>query len=234
MWKMSKHIARQLEVGARGWQYAAWQAAFYPDGLPEDWRLAYYANEFRCVLLPSDYWLDEPAPVLQELAERPEGLQLFFELSADIDELTRFSTWRKHKLASPASVAGVMLRRLGSSVSKAMQDSIRTLAEEFPVHLDIPAAQIHSYKDYIALSENIHLCWKNELGSLVAVDRGLNNCKVGVLTQEETNNLRALRGTIERFLDQNTVDNELYLFFTGTPPNVEAMRQSLIIYSLLG
>ncbi len=39
-------------VAAWGWEHPAWTGGFYPDDLPDDWRLAYYANEFRAVIVP--------------------------------------------------------------------------------------------------------------------------------------------------------------------------------------
>ena len=45
-------------VGASGWQHAAWRGAFYPDDLPEDWQLPYYATRFQAVWLPAASWQD--------------------------------------------------------------------------------------------------------------------------------------------------------------------------------
>lgn len=41
---------------AYGWQHDAWQDRFYPDDLPSDWRLGYYANEFKAVVVPVADW----------------------------------------------------------------------------------------------------------------------------------------------------------------------------------
>jgi hypothetical protein len=40
-------------VGAWGWEHESWEGAFYPGGLPPEWRLAFYANAFRAVLVPA-------------------------------------------------------------------------------------------------------------------------------------------------------------------------------------
>lgn len=47
---------RSLELAAYGWNPADWERMFYPEDLPEDWRISYYANEFGCVLLPAEDW----------------------------------------------------------------------------------------------------------------------------------------------------------------------------------
>jgi Protein of unknown function DUF72 len=43
-------------LGAEGWEHPEWAGVLYPDDLPEDWRLAYYATQFRCVFLPAGFW----------------------------------------------------------------------------------------------------------------------------------------------------------------------------------
>ena len=45
-----------LRLGSYGWQHTHWDKSFFPDDLPEDWRLGYYANEFSAVLVPQSYW----------------------------------------------------------------------------------------------------------------------------------------------------------------------------------
>lgn len=60
-------------IGAAGWAHPGWMGSFYPDDLPEDWRLAYYANLYRVVLVPAEAWLDPSAPAacLEEAEEGP-------------------------------------------------------------------------------------------------------------------------------------------------------------------
>lgn len=45
-----------IYTGAIGWEHASWNNAFYPDDLPEDWRLSFYNTQFRCVYLPYQVW----------------------------------------------------------------------------------------------------------------------------------------------------------------------------------
>ncbi len=53
-------MKQNINIGAYGWRHSHWLNDFYPDDLPvageEDWRLAYYSNEFNTVLVPADYW----------------------------------------------------------------------------------------------------------------------------------------------------------------------------------
>jgi hypothetical protein len=43
-------------VASAGWEYPEWNGCFYPDDLPPEWRLAYYANIYRSVYLPYTAW----------------------------------------------------------------------------------------------------------------------------------------------------------------------------------
>lgn len=55
-------LKQSINLGANGWRHKHWLSSFYPEDLPvddEDWRLAYYSNEFSAVLVPVDYWQSE-------------------------------------------------------------------------------------------------------------------------------------------------------------------------------
>lgn len=53
-------MKKTINLAAYGWSHEHWLESFYPDDLPvggdEDWRLAYYSNEFDAVMVPADYW----------------------------------------------------------------------------------------------------------------------------------------------------------------------------------
>ncbi len=46
----------EIGIGARGWLHPGWAGVFYPEDLPPDWRLAYYANEFDRVVIREQEW----------------------------------------------------------------------------------------------------------------------------------------------------------------------------------
>jgi hypothetical protein len=64
-------------LGTAGWLRDDWENGYYPSDLPEDWRLAYYANDADCVLLTADQWLQPSPDFSAALAEAPAGLALF-------------------------------------------------------------------------------------------------------------------------------------------------------------
>ncbi len=54
--EVSTSKTESIKLGACGWNHGHWQGRFYPDDLPVDWRLSYYANEFSAVLLTEKQW----------------------------------------------------------------------------------------------------------------------------------------------------------------------------------
>ena len=74
---MTKQIT--FTIGARGLQHKGWQGSFYPDDMPEEWRLEFYAHEFHSLLLPTTEFPD--AATWQEWRDIPdERFNLFIEL----------------------------------------------------------------------------------------------------------------------------------------------------------
>ena len=62
---------------SRGWNHEAW-IDFYPPDLPPEWRLGYYSNEFRAVLIPEAVWRGQPEPALW-LAEVNDQFLFYLE-----------------------------------------------------------------------------------------------------------------------------------------------------------
>ena len=73
-----------IRVGTYGWQWPQWQGRFYPEDLPEDWQLDFYANYFRTVLVPQANWLQWTDEHCEDLVEA---------VSLDEDAFDSFETY---------------------------------------------------------------------------------------------------------------------------------------------
>ncbi|MCA1790371.1 MAG: hypothetical protein LC667_11110 [Thioalkalivibrio sp.] len=62
----------------------AWKA-FYPEDLPEDWRLAYYAHYWKDLLIPAGEW-ERFTLDLNWIRDLPDALRLYFEVPDDLAE----------------------------------------------------------------------------------------------------------------------------------------------------
>ncbi|WP_172600456.1 DUF72 domain-containing protein [Sulfurivermis fontis] len=73
-----------MYIASLGWDHAGWSGTFYPDDLPPEWRLTYYANEFRAVVVPAALWRRaDVATAAQWAADTAEGFRFLLE-GADI------------------------------------------------------------------------------------------------------------------------------------------------------
>jgi hypothetical protein len=69
-----------LDIVARGWEPPGWVRAFYPQGLPPDWRLTYFANEFPAVMVPGGHWLQADESLLRSWSEDvPASFRYYLE-----------------------------------------------------------------------------------------------------------------------------------------------------------
>ena len=59
-------------LGAVGWNHPGWPEAFYPEEMPEDWRLAFYNTQFRCVYLDRAAWADRAPELWAQWAEETQ------------------------------------------------------------------------------------------------------------------------------------------------------------------
>ncbi len=72
---------QNLSVGVDDWQACSWLEAYYPEGLPEDWRFDYYLNDFRSALIAQAQWQAWTAQELAELqAVSREGSGLYLRI----------------------------------------------------------------------------------------------------------------------------------------------------------
>lgn len=82
----AEHQDEYFRVGSAGWRHSGWQNSFYPEDLPEDWQLAYYANEFSAVLVPADELLQADCDFGQWYDEVPDGFRFYLQWPAQVDE----------------------------------------------------------------------------------------------------------------------------------------------------
>ena len=70
----------RLLLGTVGWERPDWLSGYYPADLPPEWRLAYYANDCSCVLLPPAAWCGVACDDLRALLDEVSSpLALFCE-----------------------------------------------------------------------------------------------------------------------------------------------------------
>ena len=96
---------RTLEVGACGWQHSSWDTNFYPEDLPEDWRLDYYSHNYNVLLMPVADWQSASVDdVEQWLSDVKSNFDFFLSINempnaAQLKQLEMLQSMLTDKLA---------------------------------------------------------------------------------------------------------------------------------------
>lgn len=216
-------------IGACGWQYPQWDTSYYPEELPEEWRLAYYGNEYPVVLVPTAYWVQGRAVVDSWLQESDERPQFICEWTFSQEEIA-WDEWRAGLSTLGDRVAGILVS-LQAMPDAAQLTAIRSLAEHYAVCLDWPMAhaQIQDVMAQTGLVDRLSVCWHGDAESVEALEYGgLPLARVA----SEGQTPRSLRGLLEILLDK-AGERQAMLLFDGEPPDLEIVDQAEVILNLL-
>lgn len=126
-----------LQVGTYGWQYESWQGGFYPEDMPEDWWLDFYANNYRVVLVPETLWLGWQEDDFEEALDAVEGaFSFYFEVQESLDE---------SKVQQLESIAEIFAERAAGVVVFSEQNNIPEKVAELPVTLVSKTEQLNGW-----------------------------------------------------------------------------------------
>lgn len=110
-------------VTSRGWWDLADANQFYPEDLPDDWRLSYFANCFRAALLPAEIWTQAaPAAVTQWHDDVPGGFRFVAEQPP-----TQWS--HSAQPMAPAALEQLLVGKLAAWLEPIERDAISADAE---------------------------------------------------------------------------------------------------------
>jgi hypothetical protein len=127
----------EIIVSARGWMQPSWNGTFYPDDLPEDWRLSYYSNEFSAVVVPASEWVGLDTVEIERWVEDvPEEFLFYLEIE---DPLTDWE--QTAEVINPLGdrLGGLLLRPIEVGADLAIISSNITGASQLaPVSVLLP------------------------------------------------------------------------------------------------
>jgi hypothetical protein len=79
-----------IDVVSQGWWGLADADSFYPDDLPQEWQLTYFANVFPAVLVPGPLWQQRSESELADWhADVHAGFRFYLELTSSTDDRAR-------------------------------------------------------------------------------------------------------------------------------------------------
>ena len=109
-------VNSQLLIGTCGWDHGHWCGPFYDPDLPTDWRLTYYANLLRAVLVPELTGVKVDATLAASwLEDTDEGFKFVIEISAELVDLlphrpVSLNRWLEGIRLLAGQVAAVLVR----------------------------------------------------------------------------------------------------------------------------
>ncbi|MEJ2059683.1 MAG: hypothetical protein P8Y64_04275 [Gammaproteobacteria bacterium] len=190
---------RTLEVAAYGWQQSAWVARWYPEDLPPEWRLGYYANAFRSVLMPAEAFAAAGEDQLRQWAgDAGEGFAIYVELHAE-------QTGDAGHAGTLACLRALGERLAGLVVDAGALEGRTWLSGEF-AGLPIVPREVGSAPDCL---------WQ---GGLVE-----GSAPLGLLHLDQLPPPRAIRQLLEDFAASAQGD-QLVLFVEGPPEVMESLE----------
>ncbi len=213
-------------VGARGWDHPSWLGEFYPEDLPEDWRLAYYANAFRSVLVPAQVLVRVHESAFAGWVEDvPAGFRFYLEVSTELVAAYAGESAPFVERIGPlaALVGGVVLRPSdGRDDAGGLRAWATALAGGFPVSLWPQAGIAASFP-------GVGRSWEPGQSPDFGGDRGC----FGVV-HSATPDPRELRAQVEAFMAWAGDCVQAMLCFRDAPHVPEQMTRARVIAELLG
>ncbi len=94
-------MTTSIEVAAYGWQGGPWDG-FYPEDIPDAWRLDFYANEFFAVVVPWEAWRQADD---EELLAWPEQVSDDFRFYWELPEEQGAAAERLQRLSEDDNFA---------------------------------------------------------------------------------------------------------------------------------
>lgn len=147
-------MTEPIFIGARGWDCPDGCGGFYPEILPDDWRLGFYANRLRAVLLSAATWSAATAPDVRAWAEDvfPE-FRFVVEVPAETPAL-----WPRLEPLR-AQIAGLLLRTPATPTADWLAAHLAELTAVVPVCVDLPAGSRTPALEECLLRHGAGRCW---------------------------------------------------------------------------
>lgn len=137
-----------MDIAAYGWEHPQWLGAFYPEDMPEEWRLDYYCNEFSSIVVPSGKWCRTGGAQVDGWASGlGEQTRVYLELPPRL----RPETAKEAEAALSGRLAGfVAFRRL----------------DTVPEDLGVPVGFFGAPEPPSVAGRDVGWCWPEEEGLL--------------------------------------------------------------------
>jgi hypothetical protein len=214
-------------IGACGWTHEAWAGSYYPDDLPSDWRLGFYANEFPVVLVTRNEWERADADPQQWCEDSDSSLLFVSEVTAD-DPSDAEMQIRQIRLLGERCT-GILWRTTLHNDAPALNVLLNGAGPALPVCVDFGEALPDEAVRSLLRKRQTGWCWHGNDDSTGLQIGPLSIARVA----SDDADLRQLRRLVETCLAAVHDDRWVILLFDGNPPEVERIQKAGVIMGLL-
>lgn len=199
----------QIEIGAVGWEHPGWCDRFYPDDLPEEWRLTYYGNEFPLVLVPGSQWQAGALSCQLWRDDVDPSFRFVFDVSEPPDQV---DAW----LDCLAACAGVLGGLLAGVVA----------------WRPLPQALLGRLRQALGQEPFLAVAGPPDPHAQVrlAVDGAVTCARV---SSRQASDLPWLREFMQQMPAASGEGRRRLLFISGSPPEIQVLREAAILQQLL-
>ena len=218
-------------IGAAGWQHPRWSEEYYPEGLPPEWQLGYYGNEYSVVLIPASVWEQAEVPVAEWLAETDTSPQFLAEWPDDMAARERA---RESMQMLGKRGLGLVIPLAGMPGDADLGIYKELLARDA---LIFDFAKLTSQEGETCMrrlsevlgEENFAICWHGDSESQANLALG----PIALTRISAVNDAKDLRRIIETILQHSNRDRKMILIVDGDPPDMQLIQNAGIILDLL-
>lgn len=220
--------SHRILIGACGWLHDNWQDTYYPEDLPQDWYLGYYANEFPVVQVGETEWA-QGGDVEEWLAETDELPVFICEIP--LQDFSEDLLAKAEKYLTDASkmaerCIGIICRVNNSVSTQELKEVLQACQAIAPTVLameDMPSTV------QTLLNElTINPLWDKPEAD---ADNG-GKIYVARLDASKTK-LPDLRKSMETLLTKQSGKTQLALLIDGEKPDVEIIKQAKVMLDLI-
>lgn len=217
----------RVRVGSEGW-FDDPRGDFYPDDLPEDWRLSFYNTSFSCVLLDAAQLVDCD---LEEVGQWQHDLQSQFRfliaIHAHFNQQALASLKQRLLLLGP-HLGGVIVRDSEYELAE-VRPLVDSLVPEMPVFFSSDNARLWPS----VFEHGFFPCWRS-LEDLAPIEEGRHLLHGVLMVSPEAREPRQLRALLEATESRISQQGGFYLIYSEPQADAQIMHNGLTLCELLG
>lgn len=227
----------RILTGSAGWKHSLWgNEVFYPEDLPTDWYLSFYANEFPIVLVPNKDWFQSSTcdDLVSEIDDQAtENFKCVFECRWQANKLIE----RTQRLEPISDVATTLLLQITSAdiAQSQLAKDIESLKDNF--HLCLELLDIASENEFTKVKlfcekHNVSLCWDGVGETIVPESSSvwLARCNSD---QDNKQIMQQLKVIIAEQYKNETSTREHIIIIDGAPPKIDVVRNAMVMMELM-